>query len=176
DGGLQGLLAVLDLGDGGCGSRARAIWGEEVATKTGLGARGLPLAAEVLLPEDAPIDSAALIATLGPNMVVKPPAGGSAIGVSRLLEGFSQAELEGAVALAREQGPVVLIERYVRGLELTCGVLEGEDGPVALPPTLISAQASDWYDFESKYSDRGRRHNSPAQLERGQLLRVHMLV
>lgn len=175
DGALQGLLEVLDLGYVGCGIRASAICADKVSTKTVLRARGLPLAAEVLLPEDAPIDSAALIATLGPNMVVKPPAGGSAIGVSRLLEGFSRAELEGAVALAREQGPVVLIERYVRGLELTCGVLEGEDGPVALPPTLISAQASDWYDFESKYSDGGSRHICPAPLERGQLLRVQEL-
>jgi D-alanine-D-alanine ligase len=175
DGALQGLLEVFDLAYVGSDIRPSAICADKVTTKVVLRSCGLPLAPEVLLSPEVPVDARQLVETLGPNIVVKPPAGGSAIGVSRLLAGFTQEDLERAVAVAREQGPVVLVERFVRGLELTCGVLEGEEGPVALPPTLISAQASDWYDFASKYSDGGSRHLCPAPLERDQLTRIQEL-
>jgi len=175
DGALQGLLEVFDLGYVGSAIRASAICADKVSTKTVLGAHGLPLAEQTLLHVEDALDAAGLKARLGEEIVVKPPAGGSAIGVSRLLAGFGDEDLRRAVLLAREQGPVVLVERYVRGLELTCGVLEGDDGPVALPPTLISAQASEWYDFESKYSEGGSRHVCPAPLERDQFVRVQEL-
>lgn len=175
DGSLQGLLEVLDLAYVGSEVRPSAICADKVSTKTVLRAFGLPLAAQELLgPEDA-VDLGRLVQALGLDLVVKPPAGGSAIGVSRLLAGSTQEDLARAVQVAREQGPIVLVESYVRGLELTCGVLEGDRGPVALPPTLIAAQASDWYDFESKYSEGGSRHICPAPLERDQLERVQEL-
>jgi D-alanine-D-alanine ligase len=175
DGGLQGLLEVLDLAYVGSQVLASAICADKVTTKTILRAQGLPLAAERVVPRESAPVLAQLAQDLGTEIVVKPPAGGSAIGVSRLLAGSTQADLDQAIALARQQGPLVLIERYVRGLELTCGVLEGDAGPVALPPTLISAQHSDWYDFESKYGDQGSKHLCPAPLEEGKLLRIQEL-
>jgi len=174
DGSLQGLLEVMDLAYVGSEVRASSLCADKVWTKTVLRALGLPLAAEVLIPAAAIVDLAQLTQALGPDLVVKPPSGGSAIGVSRLLAA-GEDDLARAVAIARQQGPVVLVERYVRGLELTCGVLEGDSGPVALPPTLIAAQASDWYDFESKYADGGSRHICPAPLARDQLALVQAL-
>jgi len=165
DGALQGMLEVLDVAYVGSTVRPSAIGADKVMTKTVLRAHGLPLAAERLVPEGGAASLEELQRGLGPELVVKPPAGGSAIGVSRLLAGSTQTDLDHAIAVAREQGPLVLIERYVRGLELTCGVLEGDGGPVALPPTLIAAQHSDWYDFESKYGQGGSRHICPAPLE-----------
>jgi D-alanine-D-alanine ligase len=175
DGGLQGLLEVLDLGYVGSGIRASAICADKVTTKIVLRSLGLPLAAERLVPLESTLAIEDIRQELGAEIVVKPPAGGSAIGVSRLLTGSTQADLDRALGLAREQGPLVLIERYVRGLELTCGVLEGDLGPAALPPTLISAQHSEWYDFESKYGEQGSRHLCPAPLERDQLQLVQEL-
>jgi len=175
DGGLQGLLEVLDLAYVGSQVRASAVCADKVTTKTILRALGLPLAAERLVPLGSTPTLAQLAQDLGAEFVVKPPAGGSAIGVSRLLAGSTQADLDRAIALAREQGPLVLIERYVRGLELTCGVLEGDTGPVALPPTLIAAQHSEWYDFESKYGDQGSKHLCPAPLEPERLQHIQEL-
>lgn len=54
------------------------------------------------------------------------------------------------------------MESYFRGSELTCGVLERDGVPIALPPTLVHEQVSGWYDFESKYRAGGSRHQCPA--------------
>jgi D-alanine-D-alanine ligase len=82
----------------------------------------------------------------------------------RLLESATAEDLEGGLAEILTIDDAVLVEEYVTGAELTCGVLELTDTPTALPPTLISAQSADWYDFKSKYSQGGSRHQCPAPL------------
>ena len=57
-----------------------------------------------------------------------------------------------------------LVERWHQGLEVTCGVLETSAGALALPPTLLHAEANTWYDFASRYGTGGSRHECPAPL------------
>jgi D-alanine-D-alanine ligase len=169
DGCLQGLLEILELpyvGSGVLGSAAAADKGH---AKVLYRAAGLPVAAEIRLTSGAPArpDAFAQLfeeasSKLGREIMVKPNNGGSAVGASRLIAPFSQDELEEAVLRARRVSPDVLLETYHRGSEVTCGVLETESGPVALPPTLIRSEKSDWYDFASKYSSGGSAHICPA--------------
>lgn len=175
DGCLQGLLEVLDIGYVGSAVRASAIASDKVSTKVFLRALGLPLAEELLVLRGTVPPLAELRTRVGAEIVVKPPLGGSAIGVSRLLGDATEEDLARAVTLAAEFGDVILVERYVRGLELTCGVLEAEAGAFALPPTAIAAEASDWYDFESKYAPGGSRHTCPAPLEPAVLAKIQEL-
>jgi D-alanine-D-alanine ligase len=57
----------------------------------------------------------------------------------------------------------VLVESFRSGLEVTCGILEDEQGVArALPPTLILPRAADWYDFASRYAAKGSEHRCPA--------------
>jgi D-alanine-D-alanine ligase len=171
DGCLQGLLEILELPYVGSGVLASALGADKAQAKVFYRAQGLPVAREIRLApggEGSPqfwsdLGSRAR-SELGKEWMVKPNSGGSAVGATRLAGSFTLEDLERAVFEARRVSPEVLLESYHRGQELTCGVLETDRGPTALPPTLIESTHGDWYDFASKYSSGGSRHTCPAPL------------
>lgn len=172
DGCLQGLLEILGIPYVGSGVLASAAAADKAHAKKLFRAAGLPVAEEWLLTsaeadrEQAEAESffARTRARLGEEVFVKPNTGGSAVGATRLLRGFSASDLRLAVEKARRVSDDVLLESYFQGSELTCGVLERGGVPVALPPTLVHEQVSGWYDFESKYRAGGSVHRCPAPL------------
>jgi D-alanine-D-alanine ligase len=175
DGCLQGLLEVIDLPYVGSGVLASALAMSKPHAKVMFRAAGLPLAEELLVePGDDLSDAVVRIREqLGGAVVVKPAAGGSAIGVTRIAAEASEPERLRALEQALALGSEVLVERFVTGSEVTCGVLDGERGQVmALPPTLIASKAADWYDFRSRYAAGGSQHFCPAPLARDVTLRV----
>lgn len=167
DGCVQGLLEVLGLPYVGSDVRASAIASHKVLSKMHFALAGLPLARQwtVRRGETDVLSLEEVRQRLGAAFVVKPPSGGSTIGVSRVLAGGGEVEFREALTLGFEFEEELLLEAYVVGAEVTCGVLETDDGPVALPPTLILSEASDWYDFRSKYGAGGSRHLCPAPFD-----------
>lgn len=173
DGCLQGLLEILGVPYVGSRVLASAVAADKAHTKKLYRGAGLPVAEEWLLTRSElervgrNLESfhGEALSRLGPEMIVKPNTGGSAVGTSRLLQEFSKEELERAVELSSRVSEETLLETYFRGYELTCGVLERDGVPVALPPTLIHQQVSGWYDFESKYKSGGSRHECPAPFD-----------
>jgi D-alanine-D-alanine ligase len=175
DGCLQGMLEVLGLPYVGSGVTGSAIAADKVLSKLFFERAGLPVARQVVVRRGQPASLEEVRRVLGPEIIVKPATGGSTIGIRRLLGAAAEADLQAALAEAHALDGAALIETYVRGLELTTGVLEDEAGPRALPPIAIEAQATDWYDFESKYKPGGSRHVCPAPLEPALLARVGAL-
>jgi D-alanine-D-alanine ligase len=178
DGALQGLLELLSLPYVGAGVLASALANDKVQAKVAFRAAGLPVAEElVLLRGSATVAelSARAIERVGKSVVVKPATQGSSIGVT-LLPGLSGADdraLHEAIAKGFALDEKVLIERFVHGKEITCGVLEidepaigAPDGAVALPPTEIVSKAAHWYDFQSRYGRGGSEHLCPAPLSK----------
>ena len=88
--------------------------------------------------------------------VVKPCCGGSSIGVSIVRDRDS---LKDAIALAFSLEPTILVEEYVRGRELSCGVL----GDLALPPIEI-IPLHVLYDYKNKYQAGASREVTPAPI------------
>jgi D-alanine-D-alanine ligase len=81
--------------------------------------------------------------------VVKPTSSGSSVGVTIVR---TYPELPAALALAADHGHSVLVEEYIKGIEATCGVLEGFRGQelYALPPIEIRTKNS-FFDYKAKY-------------------------
>ena len=94
--------------------------------------------------------------TLPIPCVVKPCCGGSSIGVSIVQ---NRSELNAAIQLAFALEPTILIEEYVRGRELSCGVL----GDTALPPIEI-IPLHGFYDYKNKYQAGASREVTPAPI------------
>jgi D-alanine-D-alanine ligase len=94
-------------------------------------------------------------------LVVKPAGQGSALGIK-----FARtaADVPGAIVAAFSYDTKVLLERYVAGRDLAVSVLEGPDGPEALPVVEAVPQDEQFYDFEARY-EIGRTHfTCPADL------------
>ena len=98
---------------------------------------------------------------LGFPMVVKPAAGGSALGVK-----FARSadELPGAIVGALSYDRKVLLERYVPGRDLAVSVIE-EPELRALPVVEAVANEKDFYDFEARYAIGKTRFICPADLD-----------
>ena len=88
--------------------------------------------------------------------VAKPNSGGSSIGISIA---NTREELKAAVALAFEQEDAILIEEYVRGRELSCGVVGGK----ALPVIEIIPKVG-FYDYVNKYKAGATLEITPARI------------
>ncbi|MGZ9583114.1 D-alanine--D-alanine ligase [Paenibacillus marinisediminis] len=85
---------------------------------------------------------------LGYPVIVKPNAGGSSIGTQLIME---PAGLKAAVEEALRWDRSVLVERCVKGQEITCSILDGK----LLPHIGIRAAHSEWFDYEAKYNADG---------------------
>jgi D-alanine-D-alanine ligase len=94
-------------------------------------------------------------------IVVKPAAGGSALGIK-----FARtaADVPSALVAAFSYDTKVILERYVPGRELAVSVLDSADGPEALPVVEAIPQQEDFYDFEARYEIGRTRFVCPAEL------------
>jgi D-alanine-D-alanine ligase len=81
-------------------------------------------------------------------IVVKPATGGSALGIK-----FARtaAHVPGTLVSAFSYDSRVLLERYVKGRDLAVSIVEGADGPEALPIVEAVPRDEDFYDFEARY-------------------------
>lgn len=88
-----------------------------------------------------------LLADLGLPVFVKPCDSGSSFGISRVNR---KDDLIPAINKAFEEGRTIVIESYLNGTEITCGVYRNCDGTQALPLTEIVSE-NEFFDFNAKY-------------------------
>jgi D-alanine-D-alanine ligase len=159
DGTVQGLLELLDTPYVGSGVLASALAMNKVMSKQFFVAEGLPTPAYVTLRAGRVVDYEAIVAELGSKSVVKPANEGSSVGMTIV---HAPIELRPAVEKAFGYDDLVIVERFVEGVEVTVGVL-GNDDPTALP-TLEIVPEHEFYDYESKYVPGMSRHIIPARV------------
>ena len=165
DGTIQGLLELADVPYVGPGVLASAVSMDKEYTKKLLQAEGLPVGTFEVLKRGQATLSPEQRETLGLPVFVKPCRAGSSVGISKVVD---WAQLDDAIAFARQTDPKVIIESAVVGREIECGVLEFPDGRVeaSLPAELrVVGGSVDWYDFDSKYLDDVCEFDIPAKLE-----------
>ncbi|MFZ2494036.1 MAG: D-alanine--D-alanine ligase, partial [Thermoanaerobaculia bacterium] len=92
---------------------------------------------------------------------LKPIAAGSSRGLFFV---GSEAELDAPVRQIAALGIPYIVEQYVRGRELTVGVADLGDGPVALPVIEIEVDPGFAFDYEGKYLGKGTREICPAKI------------
>jgi D-alanine-D-alanine ligase len=94
-------------------------------------------------------------------IVVKPAGQGSALGIK-----FARtaADVPNALVSAFSYDAKVLLERYVPGRDLAVSVIDGPDGPQALPVVEAIPVEEDFYDFEARYEIGRTRFVCPAEL------------
>lgn len=155
DGTIQGALEILDLPYTGSGVLASALAMNKPLAKGLFRSAGLTVPAGVVLTsrqwrEDPQRIRAGLEVRPGLPCIVKPASQGSSAGISLCTD---TAMLEEAINRALELDPTVMVEEYLQGSELTCGVLEEVETrePQPLPVIEIVPKATEFFDYRAKY-------------------------
>jgi D-alanine-D-alanine ligase len=94
-------------------------------------------------------------------LVVKPLNLGSSVGVHIVHDIPS---LESLLKESFKKYHSLLLQEYIGGREMTCGVLEENNNPRALPVTEIIPQASGFFDYEAKYIPGASEEITPADI------------
>src|SRR5881296_3385382 len=125
DGTVQGLLELADVPYVGAGVAASALCMDKDLFKKVMRDSGVPVARHLALRLGDEISN-----PFGYPVFVKPARLGSSIGITKV---HDESELEPAVALARRHDEKVLVEEFVAGMEVECGVLGNR-----VPPPVAS--------------------------------------
>ncbi|MBA2472420.1 MAG: D-alanine--D-alanine ligase [Pseudonocardiales bacterium] len=167
NGAVQSVLEMLRVPYVGADPRAcRRAWDKPTA-KDELARAGLTTPEWIVLPHATFRDLGAqdvldaLVARLGLPLILKPPQGGSALGLHLVRD---VAELPGAVVGCLAYGDSVLAESFVEGVEVAVTVLDGPDGPRALPAVEVEA-TSGFYDYAARYTAGLATFHAPARLD-----------
>jgi D-alanine--D-alanine ligase len=165
DGTIAGLLTMIGVPFVGSPVRAGALAADKWVTKLIARAVGVASAPGILVGGHDPLDdlaSRAAAAGLVPPLVVKPTAGGSSNGVSRIAD---LAQLPDAVTLARIEGESVLVEAFVVGREVDIALWRDHTGTLRAGSTLeIMVARGTVFDRASKY-DGTAAFTLPARLD-----------
>lgn len=159
DGTVQGLCELLELPYVGSGVLASALAIDKVKSKQIFELAGLPTPDYAVLQRRSLFDVDALVEALGEKTVVKPANEGSSVGMAIV---HDSTELQGAIEEAFRHDSVVLVERFIPGVEVTVGVL-GNEEVTALPPLEIVPK-HEFYDYESKYVPGMSKHIMPPRI------------
>ena len=93
------------------------------------------------------------------RIVLKPLAAGSSRGLFFL---DRDGNIDDIAAQVIALGIPYIVEQFIRGRELTVGVLDQGDGPFALPVIEIEVDSNRTFDYEGKYLGKGTREICPA--------------
>lgn len=160
NGKLQATMDMHGIKYTGSGYLGSAIAMNKEVTKIMLRSSGIPVPEGVVLSKGE-------YAEVGFPCVVKPCSGGSSVGTSMV---GSKSEYSAALELAFKYEDHVLVERFIKGRELTVGVMGGK----AMPVIEIIPKAG-WYDYKNKYQAGLTEEICPAPISAEDTERVQRL-
>ncbi|MBX3675262.1 MAG: D-alanine--D-alanine ligase, partial [Burkholderiales bacterium] len=152
DGTVQGALEVMGIPYTGSGVMASALAMDKWRTKLVWLAAGIPTPRFAIAEPGT--DWARVLDRLGLPVFVKPAHEGSTLGITKVR---TAADLAPAIAFAATFDPLVIVEEFVEGQELTASVL----GEEALPLVRIEAPGGN-YDYQNKYFTDDTKYHCPA--------------
>ena len=121
DGRLQGYFDMLNIPYTGCSALISALTFNKNYCNRVVASYGVQIAPSVHLLKKNHFTAEEIIARTGLPCFVKPCNSGSSVGMSKVNE---QAELLPAINTAFQHDDQVLIETFIKGREITCGVME----------------------------------------------------
>ena len=150
NGKIQALLDMLKIPYVNSNVLASALSFDKWYCNQFLKSFDIPVANSVLLKEGAEINEQELIESLGLPIFVKPTDSGSSFGISKVKKAE---DLRSAIDTAFKEGRTIVLESFLNGIEVTCGVYRDKTELTALPLTEIVSE-NEFFDFEAKYQGK----------------------
>ena len=162
DGRLQGYFDMLGIPYSTCGVLTSALTFNKYVCNHFLKSHGIAVADSMLFRKGQLIVPEKIVDVLGLPVFVKPNEGGSSFGISKVKE---TAQLHEAVEKAFDEGSEVIIERFIPGIELTCGCYKTGDQLIVFPVTEVVPD-NEFFDYGAKY-DGEVQEITPARISSG---------
>jgi D-alanine-D-alanine ligase len=193
DGTVQGLLEVLGIPYTGPEVTAAAVTMDKRLTKDVIRAAGIPTPRSFPVNRLAPRGGGRIawpvildhgLRSFPLPWVLKPNRLGSSVGITiaRSADDFLRLAVEAerflpwaAPGATGEERGELLIEEFVAGRELTCGVVSMDGAPRPLPPIEIRPVGHSFFDYEAKYTPGATEEICPAPVSPDVTARVQEL-
>ncbi|MFD2640327.1 D-alanine--D-alanine ligase family protein [Piscibacillus salipiscarius] len=163
DGTVQGLLDLMDIPYVGSGVLASSLAMDKSKAKQIFASHNIPVAKGITFGNHQNVNSVEekIQEQFKLPIVVKPNQEGSTLGLTIVNQ---ESQIKEAIDLAFTHDFEILVEEFIEGRELTCAVLGSKGEEEALPIIEIIPN-SEYYDYESKYSEGGSEHICPAEVD-----------
>ena len=178
DGRLQGYLDMIGVPYTSCDALTAALTMNKAYTKAVLqGIPDLHMAKSVHLFEVHRPHGVELVQkALSLPYFVKPNAGGSSIGMSKVTDAAALPVALDLAFDAANTGRQVIVEEFVKGREFSVGVFRRKDGNLYVLPASEVITSRDFFDYIAKYTPGLTQEVTPADITAEQRQRVERLV
>jgi len=160
DGKLQGYFDMLGIHYTSSNHVVSALTFNKYLCKLAVSAFDVKVAKAILLRKDESDNVQTILSSLSLPVFIKPNNGGSSVGMSKVKLAD---ELQQALSRAFKEDKEVLAEEFIKGREITCGVLTHKSQIISLPVTEVISKR-DFFDFEAKYDPVLADEIVPAQI------------
>ena len=145
---LQGYFDLIGLPYSCCGVLAAAITFNKFTCNQYLKGFGIPVAPSILLRKNEHIQNTVVVEKIGLPCFIKSNVGGSSFGVTKVKE---EKQIQPAIEKAFAEGNEVIIEGFLQGTEVTCGMYKTHEKTQVFPITEV-VSANEFFDFYAKYN------------------------
>lgn len=161
DGKLQGCFDMMGVPYSSSNQLASALTFNKYACKTYLKQHKILSPEASLLRKGQTADLETIDEQVGFPCFVKPNNGGSSFGIAKVVR---PEDMEKAIQNAFKEDDEVIIERYIKGREATCGLMKTDEGFSIFPLTEITTD-NEFFDYEAKYTPGKSQEITPALLD-----------
>jgi D-alanine-D-alanine ligase len=167
---LQGYFDLIGMPYSNCGLLASAITFNKFTCNQYLKGFGVSVSESLLLRRGQTITDEEVVEKIGLPCFVKPNAGGSSFGVTKVK---TTDQIQPAIAQAFKEGDEVMVEAFMKGTEITCGCYKTKQKSTVFPITEV-VSANEFFDYDAKYKGQVQEI-TPARLTEDVTTRVKQL-
>lgn len=160
NGQLTGYLEMIGIPHSTCPSLTSAMTFDKYICNNYLRGMGIAVADSEVVMKGKPFDAEAIAKKLGLPCFVKPAAGGSSFGVSKVKR---IEDIAPAIKKALTESDEVVIESFLDGTEVTCGLYKTKKRTVIFPLTEVIS-SNEFFDYEAKYTPGIASEITPARV------------
>lgn len=171
DGVLQGYFDLVNMPYTSCNVLVSALTFNKFVCNNYLKGYGVKVAESLVLRKGMDLDADAIEEHIGLPCFVKPNAGGSSFGVSKVKK---VEDVIPALERAFSESDEVIVEALIDGVEITNGIYKTKGKDVVLPITEVVTD-NDFFDYEAKYVQGKANEITPARISDELTARVKKL-
>jgi len=158
---MQGFLDLLKVPYQGSGVLGSAVAMDKNLAKELYRLHDLPVADWAIVIKGSGINSAKLVERFGLPVVIKPVREGSSLGLTLAQ---SEEQMVDGIEKALVHDNIIMVEKYVKGRELTVGVLGNSELEPLPVIEIVPGEEFAFFDYDAKYKPGASEEICPAEI------------